>query len=86
MVEPELRRALEAATDLEVRRRLDDLLDRIPHPEMQPELLRDLRAVEVSERLHSVEARRLLEELTKGAPQARLTREAKAAIGRLDRR
>jgi RNA polymerase sigma factor (sigma-70 family) len=86
LVEPALRRALETAADKEVQRRLTDLLDRIPRPETRPEQLRDLRAVEVIEHLESAEARRLLEELTKGAPEARLTREAKAALERLARR
>lgn len=85
LVEPALRHALEATADPEVKRRLTELLDRSSRPETRPEQLRDLRAVEVVERVGNAEARRLLRALTKGAPEARLTREAAAALGRLER-
>lgn len=80
MIEPALRRALETSDDFEVRRRLAAVLDSIPVP------LRELRAIEVLERLGSAEARRLLGELAKGAPEGRLTREAKASLVRLEHR
>src|SRR5262249_21947350 len=86
LVEPALRRSLETTTDVEVRRRLNDLLDRIPRPETRPEQLRALRAIEVLEYLNDVEARRLLAELTKGDPAALLTREAKGSLARLERK
>src|SRR5262249_1514619 len=85
LAEPAMRRALESRADLEVQRRLTDLLDRIPRPETRPAQLRDLPAVEVLEHLHSADARRLLGELAKGAPEARLTREAKAALTRVSK-
>lgn len=47
--------------------------------------LRDLRAVEVLERIGTPKARQLLEKLAQGAPEARQTREAKAAVERLER-
>jgi len=66
-------------------RRLQGLLDDITqhqwHP--TPEDLRQLRAVEVLERIDTPEARRLLEMLADGAAGARLTREARDAIRRL---
>jgi hypothetical protein len=86
LVEPALRRALESVRDPEVRRRLTDLRDRIPHPETRPEQLRDLRAIEVLEHIQGAEARSLLRELTKGTPEARLTQEAKASLERLAKR
>jgi WD40 repeat protein len=86
MVEGALQRARETAGDAEVQRRLTDLLDRVHRPETRPEQLRDLRAVEVIEHLNNAEARRLLGELAKGAPEARLTREAKAGLARLERK
>ena len=43
------------------------------------------RAVEVLERVETEEARRVLEAMAKGVPEARLTREAKAALSRLEK-
>ena len=43
----------------------------------------DLRGVEALEHIGSPEARRLLEDLAMGTPEARLTREAKASLERL---
>jgi hypothetical protein len=42
-----------------------------------------VRAVQVLERVGSVEARRVLETLAAGAPRVRPTREAQAALQRL---
>jgi hypothetical protein len=47
---------------------------------------RPLRAVEALEHMGAPEARQVLEALVKGAPGARLTQAARAALGRLDRR
>jgi WD40 repeat protein len=84
-IEPELRRALEAATDGEVRRRLTLVLENIPRQETRPDHLRELRAIEVLEHVGNAEARRLLADLEKGAPEARTTREARASLARLQR-
>jgi len=83
-VEPELRTLLHGKPSLEVRRRAERLLARLERE--SPGRLRELRAVEVLENLDTPEARGLLEMLTEGAPKAWLTREAKAALGRLTRR
>jgi len=45
--------------------------------------LRQARALEVLEAIRTPEARALLEELSKGAAEAWLTREAKTALARL---
>jgi hypothetical protein len=47
------------------------------------ETLRCLRAIELLERLGTPEARKLLERLGQGSPEAWLTQEAKASLGRL---
>jgi RNA polymerase sigma factor (sigma-70 family) len=85
-VEAELRHELGRSPSLEVRRRLQRILgfSRLAVP--APGVLRRLRAVVVLERIGSEEARRLLRELAAGAPQARLTRAAKASLERLARR
>jgi dipeptidyl aminopeptidase/acylaminoacyl peptidase len=67
----------------EVRRRVEELLDRLTGPETDPERLRELRATAVLEQVASPEARRLLESLAQGDPETRLTREAKASLRRL---
>jgi hypothetical protein len=82
-VEPALRRAVKKASSLEVRRRIEALLDQLRGPPRNPNLRRSLRAVEVLERIHSPESRPLLQELASGAPEARLTQEAKASLKRL---
>jgi WD40 repeat protein len=83
---PALRRALEARPPLEARKRLEGLLAESGIPVVAPELLRPLRAVEVLEHVGTQEARRVLKGLARGAPEARLTREAEAALQRLARR
>jgi hypothetical protein len=78
--EPALRRALKGTPSTEVRRRVTGLLERlsgVPSPE-----LRRGRALQVLELVGTPEARRLLESLARGAPEARLTQEAEAALRR----
>jgi hypothetical protein len=65
-----------------VRRRATRLLEQIGR-EITPGQLRSLRAVEVLERLGTPEARTALEDLARGTPEARQTREAKASLDRL---
>ena len=47
------------------------------------ERLRELRAVAILERIRTPEAQKQLDELASGVPDARLTREAAAAVARL---
>jgi hypothetical protein len=84
LAEPALRRALrEGPSLLELRRRLEALLTRLEGPIVSAETLRRLRASEVLEHIGSDDARSVLRALAEGAPVARLTREAKAALERL---
>jgi RNA polymerase sigma factor (sigma-70 family) len=80
-VEPTLSRALAAKPSLEVRKRIEALLTRLSTG-MSPEALRATRAVEVLERIGSAEARKLLQSLASGFPDATLTLEAKRALDR----
>jgi hypothetical protein len=87
--EPALRRALSQKISPEQRHRIERILA-LPVQVRDPELLRGIRAVEVQEHIAARGAgatRRaamdLLGKLGDGAPGARLTREAKAALGRL---
>jgi hypothetical protein len=81
-----LRQALAGQPRPEARRRLEQLVEKLAEPVPSPDRLRVLRAVEVLEYSGTPEAHRLLGDLAQGAPEARLTREAKAALERLARR
>jgi RNA polymerase sigma factor (sigma-70 family) len=78
---PALRRALADQPSAEVRRRVETLL--AAPDELTAEQLRGLRAVEALEHARSASARQVLRSLAGGAPAARLTQEAEAALGRL---
>jgi hypothetical protein len=69
-----------------MRRRLEELLEELEGFPNRPEQMRVDRALEVLEHLGTAEARALLRELSEGAPESRLTREAKASLQRLSRR
>jgi hypothetical protein len=86
LAKPLLRKALSREPTLEVRRRAEDLLRKIEGPVTSTETLRSIRAVEVLEHIATPEARHLLQKLAEGALDARLTREAKAALARLEKR
>ncbi|HEY7326379.1 MAG TPA: sigma-70 family RNA polymerase sigma factor [Gemmataceae bacterium] len=77
--EPALRAALDAKPSPEQRRRIEELLAAAPSPPTQEEL-RQLRALIVLERIGTAEARRLLKEVAKGPPSARLTRQARSSL------
>jgi RNA polymerase sigma factor (sigma-70 family) len=85
LVEPALRRALAGGPSAEVKRRLKALLEKIDGVTPEPSQVRAVRAVEVLEHAGTPAARRLLADLAGGVPQARQTREARAALRRLER-
>jgi WD40 repeat protein len=85
LAEDALRKALRDRPSLEVRRRIEGLLERLrPYP-ASGEPLRLGRALLALEWMDDAAARRLLETLAQGTPEARLTREAKAAWQRVSR-
>jgi hypothetical protein len=84
--EPPLRKALQNELSAEVRRRVEVLLEKLAIPERASEQVRLIRGVQALEYSGTPEARKLLQALAQGAPEARSTREAKAALERLDRR
>ena len=77
--------ALGQRPSLEVARRASTILEDIERGQAAGQLKR-IRALEVLEHLGTPEARRLLEDLAKGVPEARLTQEAKASLRRLTKR
>lgn len=86
--EAELRRALaDKQTSVEARSRIELLLKALEQWVVtEPEMRRALRGIWVLERIGSKEAQQVLKRLAEGAPAARQTRAAKAALQRLDRR
>jgi WD40 repeat protein len=85
LAEPALRKALAGNPSPELRQRIQQLLEQlegVPYSEQ----LQAFRAVEALEIADTPEARRLLDELAKGAPEARLTQDAKASLERLTKR
>ena len=81
-----LRAVVAKSSSAEARRRAEGLLRDMGTGATPPRELRALRAVEVLEWIATKEARTLLLELTKGAPEARLTRDAAAACKRFEGR
>jgi WD40 repeat protein len=79
---PAMRKALAGGPSPEVRRRLEDLVEKLTRPE-SPARLCALRAVAVLEYADTRRTRALLKTLAGGIPEARLTQEAKAAVARL---
>jgi hypothetical protein len=84
---PPLRELQHTATDPRLQARLRAFLTmaELNGVTPPPKVPRELKAVEVLVKIGTPEARQLLEELAKGAPAARLTEAAKAALGRLRR-
>jgi WD40 repeat protein len=80
----ELEKVLAAGPSPEARRRVERLLGTVAQREPTGESLRAFRAVEVLEHLATPEACALLQRLAGGAAGARLTREAKESLRRLD--
>jgi WD40 repeat protein len=83
-VEASLRQALATQKDLEVRRRLERLLDALDR--LTAEEILHTRCIEVLERIGSVQARKILRRLAGGDPLQVLTRETRASLGRLERK
>jgi sugar lactone lactonase YvrE len=81
-----LRRVAQAPPSAEVAQRAAELLKKIDGGAASGEGLRQTRALEVLEGIGTAEAKKVLEELAKGAPDARLTQEAKASLERLAKR
>ena len=80
-----LRAALKKALDSEEkRRRIETIVQKLEKITLSPDELRGARALEALEHIATPEARQLLSELAGGAAAARLTRDAQAALRRLD--
>ena len=86
LIRPVLQKVLEGKPSLEVRRRLEELLEDCDRPATSPQRLQRWRALEVLERAGSPESRQLLRLLAGGAPESRWTRAARASLRRSERK
>jgi len=82
---PMLRQALDKAPPLEMRQRLQRLIEKQEVPFSSSEELRSLRSVEALEKIGTKEAKQVLQTVANGAPGTRLTHEAKESLKRLER-
>lgn len=82
-IKPALRDALTGKPSLETRRRVQQLLDQTH--DWTPDRLRVHRAIQALEHIGIPSAQEVLQALADGAPGARRTEEAKAALRRLSR-
>jgi RNA polymerase sigma factor (sigma-70 family) len=78
---PALRERLEKKPALEVARRLEDLIKRLEPPDD----IRTVRVLRILEHINTPEARQVLDAVAQGAADARPTKEAKAALLRLEK-
>jgi len=81
-----LQKRLEEKPEFEVQRRIEELLDKLERPVTSPEIIAQMRMIEVLERIGSPEARKLLDRLSKGADGSRITEDAKRALDGLKNR
>ncbi len=86
LASPALTQALADKPPLEVRKRIEDLLQRIEEEVPAPEQIRALRCLSVLEKIGSPKAQDILRALSQGAAGAGLTRQAKEALDRLAQR
>lgn len=84
--EPALRQALSNKPASESTRRIEELLQVLRVPVKDPIALQAIRAIEVLEKVGTMGARHVIETIAAGAPDARLTQEAKASLERLARK
>jgi len=78
---PALRERLEKKPPLEVARRLEELIKRLEPSDD----IRTVRVLRILERINTPEARQILDDVAQGAADARPTKEAKAALQRLEK-
>jgi RNA polymerase sigma factor (sigma-70 family) len=86
LAEKALRKALVAVRSPEAHQRLESLLQKVEAQGWSPKQLLALRAIELLEHIGTAEAKHVLQQFARGAPEARLTQEAKASLERLAKR
>src|SRR5262249_5316545 len=79
---PHVTAALKKPANLEAKRRLETLLEKLDRPMENADNLRVYRCLVLLQRLNTPEARELLDELSRGAPSSWLTAEARYSLQR----
>ena len=64
---------------------MKSLVERLEQPVTATEEVRELRPVELVERIGTAESRRLLKALARGDPEGELTRWARSSLARLEK-
>ncbi|OAI42187.1 hypothetical protein AYO40_06680 [Planctomycetaceae bacterium SCGC AG-212-D15] len=83
---PHLQLSLKGDLSLEARRRAERVLEKAKSPELTPDQYRLQRAVAALELTNNADARKLLDDLAKGAGGAWLALEAKSSLDRMERK
>jgi len=84
--EPALRKTLASQPTAEIRRRSEQLLEKLQAPANLRGRLRLFRASEALEKIGNPEAQQVLKALAQGGPEFPITQDAKAALERLEKR
>ncbi len=83
--EAALRRVLEGQPSAEVHHRVSRLLDQLQGTTHSRQRLAQIRGLEILEQIGTPAARHVLKALASGAPEASLTKQAKADLERLEK-
>lgn len=84
LAEPGLRRSMADMPDCELRQRIEQILARLQEAPRSPQVLRELRAVGVLGKINTAEAKMVLQNVSRGVPEAWLTKEASLTLQRLE--
>jgi WD40 repeat protein len=82
---PQIQKGLEGNPPLELKQRLERLLEKVNVQKPVDDRLREWRAIELLQLAATPEAKAVLESLAGGAPGARMTREAVSALDRMSK-
>lgn len=83
---PTLKKTLTGQVSLEARKRIEQLVQKLEGLNLSGAQLQQMRGLEVLERIANADARQVLQQLAEGAPEARMTRDARDTLARLAKR
>src|SRR5262249_16137260 len=86
LAEVGLRDLLASKPAPEVRQRVEGILQKLEGPYLTEDRLRSVRSISMLEMIGTADARHVLTRMAEGVPAALATKEARAALDRMDRR